>query len=82
MPLCSNSGRPRIWVHLRMVRAVLAQEVQGAYVQLPFLHPGIDMRPGTGVSKNVVAKLLDERDVCSSIDNFLKSPLWSLLPVQ
>jgi hypothetical protein len=61
-----------------MKRDVLAQEVQGACAQLsedPFLHPGIGMRPGTGSSKNVVAKLLDETDVCSGIDNFLRSPL-------
>lgn len=38
-------------------------------LNIPFLHPG------TSDNKNVVAKLLDETDVCPSIHHFLRSPL-------
>lgn len=44
-------------------------------LKIPFLHAGTDIRPGTSDNKNVVAKLLDETDVCSSIHNFPRSLL-------
>lgn len=76
MSLCSKNKRKAILGDPVSLRAVLAQEEQGACAQLSEdPHPGTDMRPGTGDSKNVAAKLLDETDVCSSIHNFLRNPL-------
>lgn len=74
----SYSGRPGVWVHFRWKGLSWLKRYREpvlSSLKTPFLHPAIGMRPGTGDSKNVVAKLLDKTDVCSGIDNFLRSPV-------
>lgn len=84
MSLCSKNKRKAIlgdtvsgptsgWEGLSWLRRFREPVLSSR--KIPFLHPGIDTRPGTGDSKNVVAKLLGETDVCSCTDNFLRSPL-------